>query len=163
MYDMYLGYRYFIYEFLFMCLFIYFIVYWGYFKFVYEFMIRMYLVMDHMHWICYVFEHSSSIWSVNGRIIRLCYVILFIYLFFPADNCIYSFVCSYIREMKIQVEKEDRHMSTWGGLWCGQDRDDGGGADDGSIAAIALALPEISLLMRWMVGLLQRLFDCDLN
>jgi len=30
----------------------------------------MYLVMDHMHCICYDFEHSSSIWSVTGRIIN---------------------------------------------------------------------------------------------
>ena len=38
----------------------------------------------------------------------------FIYLFFyllPADNCFDLFVCSYIREMKIQMDKEDRHIS----------------------------------------------------
>jgi len=56
-----------------MCLFVYFIVYRGHSKFVYDFMFLMYLVMDHMHCICYVFEHSSSIWSVTGTIINLCY------------------------------------------------------------------------------------------
>jgi len=30
---------------------------------------------------------------------------------FFTDNRIYVFVCSYIREMKILMEKEDRHMS----------------------------------------------------
>jgi len=61
MYDMYSSYKYFIYEFLFICLFIHFIVYSGYSKFVYEFMFLIYLVMDHMHSICCDFEHSSSI------------------------------------------------------------------------------------------------------
>jgi len=75
MYNMYSGNTYFIYEYLFMCLFIYFIVYGGYSKFVYEFMFLMYLVMDHMSWICYDFEHSSSIMSVIGGIINSCYVI----------------------------------------------------------------------------------------
>jgi len=75
MYDMYSSYRYFIYEFLFMCIFTYFIVYWGYSKFVYEFMFLMYLVMDHMSRICHDFEHSSSIRSVTGRIINLCYIV----------------------------------------------------------------------------------------
>ena len=88
MYDMYSGNRYFIYEFLSMCLFIYFIVYWDYFEFVHAFMFLMYLVMDHMSWICYDFEHSSSIMSVTGRIIdSYCIIqfylfILFIYVFF---------------------------------------------------------------------------------
>ena len=72
-----------------MCLFIYFTVYWGSSKVVYEFMFLIYLVMDQMHWICYDFEHSSSIWSVSGRIINLCYITLFyffyfIYLFFDS-------------------------------------------------------------------------------
>ena len=110
MYDMYSSCRYLIYEFLFMCLFIYFIVYWGYSKFVYEFMFLMYLVMDHMHWICYDFEHSSSI-SVTGRMINLCYITWFDFFFPPADYRTYLFVCSYIREMKIQMEKEDMHMT----------------------------------------------------
>jgi len=30
--------------------------------------------------------------------------------FSPADYRIYLFVCSYIREMKIQMQKEDMHM-----------------------------------------------------
>jgi len=88
----------------------------------------MYLVMDHMHRICYDFEHSSSIWIVTARIINLCYIILFylfifiysIFVYFfiflllfvsPADNRIYLFVCSCMREMKIQMEKKDRHIS----------------------------------------------------
>jgi len=111
MQEMYSSYSYFIDEFLVMCLFINFILYWGNFKFVYEFMFLMYLVMNHMDWICYDFEHSSSIWSITGRIINLCYIILFIYLilfyfvfFSPADNRIYLFGCSYIREIKIQME-----------------------------------------------------------
>jgi len=61
MYEMYSSYRYFMYKFLFMYLFIDFIVYGGYFKFVSECMFLMYLVMDHAHWICYVLEHPSSI------------------------------------------------------------------------------------------------------
>ena len=81
MYDMYSSYRFVICELLFMCLFIYFIVYWGHSKFVYEFMFLMYLVMDHIHWICHDFEHLSTIWSVSGRIIKLCYIIWF---FFPS-------------------------------------------------------------------------------
>jgi len=48
-------------------------------------------------------------------------------------------------------------------LRCGQDRYDGGGVDAGSSVAIALALPETSLLMRWMVGLPLRLYDRDCN
>ena len=113
MYDMYSSYRYFIYEFLFMCLFMYFIVYWGYSKFVYELMFLMYLVMDHMHWICYVFKHSSSIWSATETIINwliLFYFVLF-QIFPPADNRIYLFVCSCISEMNLQMEKQVRHVS----------------------------------------------------
>jgi len=34
-------------------------------------MFLMYLDMDHMHWICYVLKHSSSIWSATGTIIYL--------------------------------------------------------------------------------------------
>jgi len=49
MYEMYSSYSLFIYEFLCMCLFIYFIVYRGYTKFVYEFIFLMYRVMDHVH------------------------------------------------------------------------------------------------------------------
>ena len=118
MYDMFWSYRYFICEFLFMCIFLYFIVYWSHVtvKFVYEFMIFMYLVLDHMNWICYDFEHSTSILSVTGRTINLCYIILFdwidLYVFFSADNRIYLFVCSYIREMKIQMEMRI-------GIWTG--------------------------------------------
>ena len=44
-----------IYEFLNMCLLIYFIVYGVDSKFVYEFMFLMYLVMDHMYGICLFF------------------------------------------------------------------------------------------------------------
>ena len=87
-----------------------FYIYWGYFKFVYEFVFLMYLVMDHMHSICYDFEHSSSI-SVTGRMINLCYITWFDFFFPPADYRTYLFVCSYIREMKIQMEKEDMHMT----------------------------------------------------
>jgi len=47
--------------------------------------------------------------SLEQYLIDLC-ISLFIY-FSPADNRIYLFVCSYIREMKIQMEKEDRHMN----------------------------------------------------
>jgi len=85
MYEMYSSYKYFIYDFLFMCLFMHFIVYWGHTKFVYEFMFLMYLVMDHMYWVCCVFEYSSSIWSVTGTIINSFYFVLFyiyIYKFF---------------------------------------------------------------------------------
>ena len=79
MYEMHSSDRYFMYEFLCMYLFIDFIVYGGYFKFVSECMFKfvsecmflMYLVMDHMHWISCVFEHSSSIWSVC-----VCYFVL---------------------------------------------------------------------------------------
>jgi len=38
-------------------------------------------------------------------------IYFFVYFFPPADNRIYLVVCSYIREMEIQTEKEDRHMS----------------------------------------------------
>jgi len=99
---MYSSCGHFIYEFVFICLFIHFIVYCAYSKFVYDFMFLMYRVMDHIHWICYAFEHSSSIWSVTGRIIDLCYIILFdvfiywfyfiVFFFFPADNRIDLFV-----------------------------------------------------------------------
>jgi len=73
---------------------IYFIVYWGYSKFVCEFMFIMYLVMNHMHWICYDFEHSSSIWSVAGRI--LIYVILFD--FFPPQIIVFIYLFVHILE-----------------------------------------------------------------
>jgi len=43
---------------------------WGYFKFVYEFMFLVYLVIDHIHWVCYFFQHSSCVWSVTGTIIN---------------------------------------------------------------------------------------------
>jgi len=91
MQEMYSSYSSFIDEFLFMCLFVYSIVYWGYFKFVYDFMFLMYLVMDHMHWFFYVFERSSSIWSVTGVINNLfCFVLfcffIFIFIFFTYVN-----------------------------------------------------------------------------
>jgi len=63
-------------------------------------MFLMYLVMDHMHCICYLFLQSSCTWGVTGTIMN-----------FSTDNRIYVFVCSCIREMKILIEKEDRHMS----------------------------------------------------
>jgi len=45
--------------------------------------------------------------------ILFLFVLLFysIFIFSPADNRIYLFVCAYIREMNLQMEKEDRHMS----------------------------------------------------
>ena len=60
--EMYSSEGYFIYEFLFMCIFIYFIVYSSYSKFVYEFMFLMHLVMDHM----YEFVMSLNIHQVFG-------------------------------------------------------------------------------------------------
>ena len=65
-----------------MCLFTYFIVFWVYSKFVYEFMFLMYLFMNHIRWICYLYEHSSSIMSVTGRIRNLCHVFLFHLFYF---------------------------------------------------------------------------------
>ena len=50
-YEMHLSYGYIIYEFRFMCLFIYFIVYWGHCKFVYEFMFLMYLYVDYYYYV----------------------------------------------------------------------------------------------------------------
>jgi len=92
-------------------------------------MFLMYLVMDYMHWICYVFEHSSSIWSVTEQwviylfhfificlflFIYLCY--LFIQFFWsPADNRIDLFVCSYIRKMNVQMEKQPAGLCMWVG------------------------------------------------
>jgi len=42
-------------------------------------MFLVYLVMDHLHWICHDFQHSSGIWSVTGRIINSCCITLFLF------------------------------------------------------------------------------------
>jgi len=71
-------------------------------------------------WIIWIeFVMTLNIHQVLGVTLEeqfnLCYIIYLIYFLFffslfppPADNRIDLFVCSYTREIKIQMEKEDR-------------------------------------------------------
>jgi len=98
-----------------MCLFVYFIVYWRYSKFVYEFTFLMYLVVDHMSWICYDFEHSSSRRNM-GKItqFRGWFSNIFLNVASPTES--FEFVLTYVFKLLLSKTYKSQASPRWNAL-----------------------------------------------